>query len=120
MILSLGTWIHFHDVNLSILSTLCQQMKITEIIHIIFSLIVHQTTYQGPRVSVDVSGNLILCCEPQICCLALRAASHILGEPKGGFLLLEERGPIRMGVRRASLGVSPPRMAEGWRYYAVS
>ena len=78
IILSLRTWIHFHDVNLSILSTLCQQMKITEIIHIIFSLIVHQTTYQGPRVSVDVSGNLILCCEPQICCLALRAASHIL------------------------------------------
>ena len=78
MLLSLGTWIHFHDVNLSILSTLCQQMKITEITHIIFSLIVHQTTYQGPRVSVDVSGNLILCCEPQICCLALRAASHIL------------------------------------------
>ena len=25
-----------------------------------------------------------------------------------------------MGVRRASLGVSPPRMAEGRRYYAVS
>ena len=82
MILSLGTWIHFHDVNLSILSTLCQQMKITEIIHIIFSLIVHQTTYQGPRVSVDVSGNLILCCEPQICFLALRAASNIVGEPR--------------------------------------
>ena len=119
MILSLGTWIHFHDVNLSILSTLCQQMKITEIIHIIFSLIVHQTTYQGPRVSVDVSGNLILCCEPQICCLALRAAPHILGA-EGWLLLLEERGPIRMGVRRASLGVSPPRMAEGRRYYAVS
>ena len=83
MILSLGTWIHFHDVNLSILSTLCQQMKITEITHIIFSLIVHQTTYQGPRVSVDVSGNLILCCKPQICCLALRAASHILGAQEG-------------------------------------
>ena len=49
-------------------------MKITEIIHIIFSLIVHQTIYQGPRVSVDVSVNLILCCKPQICCLALRAA----------------------------------------------
>ena len=93
MILSLGTWIHFHDVNLSILSTLCQQMKITEITHIIFSLIVHQTTYQGPRVSVDVSGNLILCCKPQICCLALRAAPHILGEPRVDCSFWKQGGP---------------------------
>ena len=93
MILSLGTWIHFHDVNLSILSTLCQQMKITEITHIIFSLIVHQTIYQGPRVSVDVSGNLILCCEPQICCLALRAAPHILGEPRVDSSFWQKGGP---------------------------
>ena len=38
-----------------------------------------------------------------------------LGEPKGGLLLVEEGGPMRMGVPRASLGVSPPRMAEGLR-----
>ena len=93
MILSLGTWIHFHDVNLSILSTLCQQMKITEIIHIIFSLIVHQTTYQGPRVSVDVSGNLILCCEPQICCLALRTAPHILKSRRVNSSFWKKGGP---------------------------
>ena len=50
-------------------------MKIKEIIHIIFSLIVYHTLpTRDPRVGVDTSGNLILCCKPQICCLALRAA----------------------------------------------
>ena len=73
--------------------------------------------------SVNTSGNLILCCKPQILCLALRAAPHILESrrvdssfwKKGGL-----SGWAMMGVRRASLGVSPPRMAEGRRYYAVS
>ena len=62
-------------------------MKITEIIHVIFSLIVYQTTYQGPRVSVHISGNLCVCCKPQICCLALRAAPDIFGRDEGVLLL---------------------------------
>ena len=53
-------------------------MKKTEIIQVIFSLIVYQTTYQVPRVSVHISGNLCVCCKPQICCLTLRTASDIL------------------------------------------
>ena len=73
----MGTCIQFHDENLPIL-LLYATMKIKEIIHIIFSShCVSYSTYQDPRVSVDTSGNLILCCKPQICCLALRAAPHI-------------------------------------------
>ena len=74
----MGTCIQFHYENLPIL-LLYATMKIKEIIHIIFSShCVSYSTYQDPRVTVDTSGNLILCCKPQICCLALRGASHIL------------------------------------------
>ena len=92
-------------------------MKITEIIHVIFSLIVYQTTYQGPRVSVHISGNLCVCCKPQICCLALRAASHIMGEPRVDCSFWKKGPPSGwLGVRRASLGVTLTQMAEHARY----
>ena len=61
--------------------------------HHLFSHCVSYSTYQDPRVSVNTSGNLILCCKPQICCLALRAASHILGEPRVDSSFWKKGGP---------------------------
>ena len=77
MILSLGTRIHFHDENPSILLQYANNRDKRKHSHSLSSHCVLYTTYQGPRVSVDTSGNLILCCKPQICCLALSAAPHI-------------------------------------------
>ena len=59
-------------------STVCNNEDKRNHPHHLFSHCVSYSTYQDPRVSGNTSGNLILCCKPQICCLALRAAPHIL------------------------------------------
>ena len=61
--------------------------------HHLFSHCVSYSTYQDPRVSVNTSGNLILFCKPQIFCLALRAALHILESRRVDSSFWKKGGP---------------------------
>ena len=96
MIHSMGTCIYFYGENPPILLQYANNRDKRKHSHSLSSHCVSYTTHQGPRVSGDTSGNLILCCKPQICCLARRAAPpapHILVEMKVDFSFSRQGGP---------------------------